>query len=249
MNELQIFKSEKFGEIQILIENGREYFPATEVAKILGYSNPQKAVRDHCKEKGCTNRSVLTKGGKQEKKFIDEGNLYRLITKSNLPQAEVFESWVFDEVLPSIRKTGMYATDELLNNPELAIKAFTRLKEEQEKRMQLEKQIEDQAPAVAFANSLSVSDDCILVREMAKLLKQKGINTGEDRLFKYFRANGYLISKKGSDWNLPTQKSMNLGLFVIKEGTRQSASEGVKITKTPKITGKGQQYFINKFLG
>lgn len=249
MNELQIFKSEKFGEIEILIENGKEYFPATEVAKILGYSNPQKAVRDHCKEKGCTNRSVLTKGGKQEKKFIDEGNLYRLITKSNLPQAEVFESWVFDEVLPSIRKTGMYATDELLNNPDLAIKAFTRLKEEQEKRMQLEKQIEDQAPAVAFANSLSVSDDCILVREMAKLLKQKGINTGEDRLFKYFRANGYLISKKGSDWNLPTQKSMNLGLFVIKEGTRQSASEGVKITKTPKITGKGQQYFINKFLG
>ena len=249
MNELQIFKSEKFGEIEILIENGKEYFPATEVAKILGYSNPQKAVRDHCKEKGCTNRSVLTKGGKQEKKFIDEGNLYRLITKSNLPQAEVFESWVFDEVLPSIRKTGMYATDELLNNPDLAIKAFTRLKEEQEKRMQLEKQIEDQAPAVAFANSLSVSDDCILVREMAKLLKQKGINTGEDRLFKYFRANGYLISKKSSDWNLPTQKSMNLGLFVIKEGTRQSASEGVKITKTPKITGKGQQYFINKFLG
>lgn len=250
MNELQIFKSEKFGEIEILVENGKEYFPATEVAKILGYSNPQKAIRDHCREDGCTIRSVIDRLGRtQEKKYINEGNLYRLITKSNLPQAEVFESWVFDEVLPSIRKTGMYATDELLNNPDLAIKAFTRLKEEQEKRMQLEKQIEDQAPAVAFANSLTVSDDCILVREMAKLLKQKGINTGEDRLFKYFRANGYLISKKGSDWNLPTQKSMNLGLFVIKEGTRQSASEGVKITKTPKITGKGQQYFINKFLG
>ena len=250
MNELQIFKSEKFGEIEILVENGKEYFPATEVAKILGYSNPQKAIRDHCREDGCTIRSVIDRLGRtQEKKYINEGNLYRLITKSNLPQAEVFESWVFDEVLPSIRKTGMYATDELLNNPDLAIKAFTRLKEEQEKRIQLEKQIEDQAPAVAFANSLSVSDDCILVREMAKLLKQKGINTGEDRLFKYFRANGYLISKKGSDWNLPTQKSMNLGLFVIKEGTRQSASEGVKITKTPKITGKGQQYFINKFLG
>ena len=250
MNELQIFKSEKFGEIEILIENGREYFPATEVAKILGYKDPNKAINTHCKKDGWVIRPVIDRLGRtQEKKFINEGNLYRLITKSNLPQAEVFESWVFDEVLPSIRKTGMYATDELLNNPELAIKAFTRLKEEQEKRMQLEKQIEDQAPAVAFANSLSVSDDCILVREMAKLLKQKGINTGEDRLFKYFRANGYLISKKGSDWNLPTQKSMNLGLFVIKEGTRQSASEGVKITKTPKITGKGQQYFINKFLG
>lgn len=250
MNELQIFKSEKFGEIEILIENGREYFPATEVAKILGYKDPKKAINTHCKKDGWVIRPVIDRLGRtQEKKFINEGNLYRLITKSNLPQAEVFESWVFDEVLPSIRKTGMYATDELLNNPDLAIKAFTRLKEEQEKRMQLEKQIEDQAPAVAFANSLSVSDDCILVREMAKLLKQKGINTGEDRLFKYFRANGYLISKKGSDWNLPTQKSMNLGLFVIKEGTRQSASEGVKITKTPKITGKGQQYFINKFLG
>ena len=250
MNELQIFKSEKVGEIEILIENGREYFPATEVAKILGYKDPNKAINTHCKKDGWVIRPVIDRLGRtQEKKFINEGNLYRLITKSNLPQAEVFESWVFDEVLPSIRKTGMYATDELLNNPDLAIKAFTRLKEEQEKRMQLEKQIEDQAPAVAFANSLSVSDDCILVREMAKLLKQKGINTGEDRLFKYFRANGYLISKKGSDWNLPTQKSMNLGLFVIKEGTRQSASEGVKITKTPKITGKGQQYFINKFLG
>ena len=250
MNELQIFKSEKFGEIEILIENGREYFPATEVAKILGYKDPKKAINTHCKKDGWVIRPVIDRLGRtQEKKFINEGNLYRLITKSNLPQAEVFESWVFDEVLPSIRKTGMYATDELLNNPDLAIKAFTRLKEEQEKRMQLEKQIEDQAPAVAFANSLCVSDDCILVREMAKLLKQKGINTGEDRLFKYFRANGYLISKKGSDWNLPTQKSMNLGLFVIKEGTRQSASEGVKITKTPKITGKGQQYFINKFLG
>lgn len=250
MNELQIFKSEKFGEIEILVENGKEYFPATEVAKILGYKDPNKAINTHCKKDGWVIRPVIDRLGRtQEKKFINEGNLYRLITKSNLPQAEVFESWVFDEVLPSIRKTGMYATDELLNNPDLAIKAFTRLKEEQEKRMQLEKQIEDQAPAVAFANSLSVSDDCILVREMAKLLKQKGINTGEERLFKYFRANGYLISKKGSDWNLPTQKSMNLGLFVIKEGTRQSASEGVKITKTPKITGKGQQYFINKFLG
>lgn len=140
MNELQIFKSEKFGEIEILIENGREYFPATEVAKILGYKDPNKAINTHCKKDGWVIRPVIDRLGRtQEKKFINEGNLYRLITKSNLPQAEVFESWVFDEVLPSIRKTGMYATDELLNNPDLAIKAFTRLKEEQEKRMQLER--------------------------------------------------------------------------------------------------------------
>ena len=142
----------------------------------------------------------------------------------------------------------MYITDELLNNPDLAIKAFTRLKEEQEKRMRLEKEIEEQAPAVAFANSLTVSKDCILVRELSKILKQNGIDVGETRLFEWLRQNGYLISKVGSDWNLPTQKSMNLGLFVIKEGTRMSTTEGSKITKTPKVTGKGQQYFLNKFL-
>ena len=129
MNELQIFKSEKFGEIEILVENGKEYFPATEVAKILGYSNPQKAIRDHCREDGCTIRSVIDRLGRtQEKKYINEGNLYRLITKSNLPQAEVFESWVFDEVLPSIRKTGMYITnnlwEEIMNNPSKLGEAF-----------------------------------------------------------------------------------------------------------------------------
>ena len=123
-----------------------------------------------------------------------------------------------------------------------------RQKEEQEKRMRLEKEIEEQAPAVAFANSLTVSKDCILVRELSKILKQNGIDVGETRLFEWLRQNGYLISKVGSDWNLPTQKSMNLGLFVIKEGTRMSTTEGSKITKTPKVTGKGQQYFLNKFL-
>lgn len=248
MNELQIFKSEKFGEVRVQVINEIPYFNLNDVCEILGLKNPRQ-VKSRLNPKGVILVDTLTSGGKQQMNFINESNLYKCIFQSDKPEAEEITEWVTGDVLPMIRKTGMYATDELLNNPDLAIKAFTRLKEEQDKRKQLEKQIEDQAPAVAFANSLSVSDDCILVREMAKLLKQKGVNTGEDRLFKYFRANGYLISKKGSDWNLPTQKSMNLGLFVIKEGTRQSASEGVKITKTPKITGKGQQYFINKFLG
>jgi toxin-antitoxin system, toxin component, bro family len=248
-NELTVFENEKFGKLEVLVENGKEYFPATETAKILGYKDPNKAINTHCKKDGWVIRPVIDRLGRtQEKKFINEGNLYRLIAKSNLPQAEVFESWVFDEVLPTIRKTGMYVTDELLNNPDLAIKAFTRLKEEQEKRMRLEKEIEEQAPAVAFANSLTVSKDCILVRELSKILKQNGIDVGETRLFEWLRQNGYLISKAGSDWNLPTQKSMNLGLFVIKEGTRMSTTEGSKITKTPKVTGKGQQYFLNKFL-
>ena len=151
-NELTVFENEKFGKLEVLVENGKEYFPATEIAKILGYSNPQKAIRDHCREDGCTIRSVGVVTGKKtdgtdaiqfvNKKYINEVNLYRLITKSNLPQAEIFETWVFDEVLPTIRKTGMYVTDELLNNPDLAIKAFTRLKEEQEKRMLFEIQVD-----------------------------------------------------------------------------------------------------------
>ena len=116
-NELTVFENEKFGKLEVLVENGKEYFPATEIAKILGYSNPQKAIRDHCREDGCTIRSVIDRLGRtQEKKFINEGNLYRLIAKSNLPQAEVFESWVFDEVLPTIRKTGMYMTDDVWNS-------------------------------------------------------------------------------------------------------------------------------------
>ena len=247
MNELQIFKSEKFGEVRVQVINEIPYFNLNDVCEILGLKNPRD-VKTRLNKKGVVISDTPTKSGIQQMNYIDESNFYKCIFRSNKPEAEEITEWVTGDVLPMIRKTGMYATDELLNNPDLAIKAFTRLKEEQDKRKQLEKQIEEQAPAVAFANSLSVSDDCILVREMAKLLKQKGVNTGEDRLFKYFRANGYLISKVGSDWNLPTQKSMNLGLFVIKEGTRMSTTEGSKITKTPKVTGKGQQYFLNKFL-
>ena len=249
MNELQIIEKTEFLGKEIIIYGTVEepLFKADDIAKWLEHSNVSKMLESVDKsEKRKIEIGTLTNS--YSAWFTTEDGLYELFMLSRKPQAKPFKKKV-KEMLKLVRKTGMYATDELLNNPDLAIKAFTRLKEEQEKRMQLEKQIEDQAPAVAFANSLSVSDDCFLVREMAKLLKQKGINTVVDRLFKYFRANGYLISKKGSDWNLPTQKSMFLGLFVIKEGTRQSASEGVKITKTPKITGKGQQYFINKFLG
>ncbi|KXB63340.1 phage antirepressor protein [Leptotrichia wadei] len=192
-------------------------------------------------------RKIFVSGQNREMWFLTEDGFYEVCMQSTKPNAKIFKKEV-KKILKTIRKTGMYVTDELLNNPDLAIKAFTRLKEEQEKRMRLEKEIEEQAPAVAFANSLTVSKDCILVRELSKILKQNGIDVGETRLFEWLRQNGYLISKVGSDWNLPTQKSMNLGLFVIKEGTRMSTTEGSKITKTPKVTGKGQQYFLNKFL-
>ncbi|EEX75292.1 phage antirepressor Ant [Leptotrichia hofstadii] len=246
-NELTVFENEKFGKVRVVTENEKPYFNLNDVCEILGLKNPRQ-VKSRLNPKGVILVDTLTSGGKQQMNFINESNLYKCIFQSDKPEAEAITEWVTGEVLPTIRKTGMYVTDELLNNPDLAIKAFTRLKEEQEKRMRLEKEIEEQAPAVAFANSLTVSKDCILVRELSKILKQNGIDVGETRLFEWLRQNGYLISKVGSDWNLPTQKSMNLGLFVIKEGTRMSTTEGSKITKTPKVTGKGQQYFLNKFL-
>ena len=130
MNQLQVFNHEMFGELQVLMENGEVYFPATDVASILGYTNPHKAIKDHCKEKGVTIRSVLTSGGEQQKKFITEGNLYRLITRSKLPEAEKFEVWVFDEILPTIRKTGGYVANE-----DMFINTYLPFADEQTKMM------------------------------------------------------------------------------------------------------------------
>ncbi|MDE5978207.1 MAG: phage antirepressor KilAC domain-containing protein, partial [Turicibacter sp.] len=221
-------------------------FVGSDIAKALGYSEPHKAVTRHTK--GGMKRTILTNGGNQEMLVIPEGDVYRLIVKSKLPQAEKFESWVFDEVLPTIRKHGMYARDEILDNPDLLIQVASELKKEREQRKQLEITVQEQAPKVLFADAVSTSDTTILVGELAKLIKQNGIDMGQNRLFAWLRDNGYLIKKKGADYNMPTQRSMELKLFEIKEGTRVHSDGHVSITKTPKVTGKGQVYFINKFI-
>lgn len=256
-NKLEIFKNEEFGELTILEENGKQYIEATGVAKALGYSNPQKAIRDHCKEEGITIRSVGVQTGYKkdgttamqnvDKKFINEGNLYRLITHSKLPSAEKFESWVFDEILPSIRKHGMFATNELLDNPDFAIKVLEQLKQEREEKRLLKTQIEEQKPKVIFAESVSASSTSILVGELAKLIKQNGHEIGQNRLFQWLRDNNFLISRKGTDYNMPTQRSMEMGLFEIKETSITHGDGHISVNKTPKVTGKGQVYFINKF--
>ena len=165
-----------------------------------------------------------------------------------MESAKRFKHWVTSEVLPSIRKHGVYAVDELLANPEMAIKAFTALKEEREKNKVLEADNQRMKPKEIFADAVSTSHTSILIGDLAKLLKQNGIETGQKRLFDWLRENGYLIKRKGSDWNMPTQKSMDLGLIEIKESTVNNPDGSVRINKTPKVTGKGQQYFINKFL-
>ncbi|PFY57598.1 phage antirepressor [Bacillus pseudomycoides] len=255
MNQLQKFSHNMFGNLEILIKEGKEYFPATDVAKSLGYSDPHKAVKQHTKEDGWVICPVVLEGKNQtvDKKFINEPNLYRLIVKSKLPQAEQFEKWVFEEVLPSIRKHGAYMTDQALEqavtNPDFMIGLLTNLKEEQAKRLEAERKILQQQPLVTFAEAVQVSTNLISIKQLANLMKQKGIDTGQNRLFEWLRENGYLCKKRGSLYNTPTQYSMDLKLFESQEFVRTN-SEGEFVTSfTTKVTGKGQLYFINKFLG
>jgi anti-repressor protein len=249
MNELKIFNNQEFGEIRTIEEAGKILFCGSDVAKALGYVIPSKAVNTHCK--GVSKMEVPTSGGIQQMLFITEGDMYRLITNSKLSSAEKFEKWVFDEVLPSIRKHGAYMTpekiEEALLNPDTIIRLATDLKAEREKRLQAEKQIESNKPMVLFAESVQTSKTSILVGELAKLLNQNGADIGQNRLFEWLRNNGYLIRRKGTDYNMPTQYSMDLGLFEIKETSITHADGHISVNKTPKVTGKGQIYFVNKF--
>ena len=258
MNELQIFNNPEFGQVRTITESDRVLFCASDIAKALGYARPADAVNQHCPH--TVKHSIGVKTGHKSDgtnatqiidiNFIPEGDVYRLIIRSKLPSAEKFERWVFDEVLPSIREHGMYATsstiETMLSDPDMAIRLFTELKTEREKRMEREKKIEADKPKVVFADAVAVSHTTILVRELAKIITQNGYNIGEKRLFAYLRAKGYLVKRKGADYNSPTQKSMDLGLFWMKE-TTITHSNYTEIKKTPRITGKGQIYFINHF--
>lgn len=253
MNQIQIFNNPEFGEIRTIEENEQVLFCGSDIAKALGYTNPRKAVNDHCREDGVTNRSLTDSlGREQQAKFIDEGNLYRLIAHSKLPAAEKFERWVFDEVLPTIRKHGAYMTPEqienVLTNPDTIIQLAQNLKAEQEKRRQLECKVEEDKPKVLFADAVATSKTSILIGELAKILKQNGVDMGQNRLFHWMRQNGYLIRRQGTDYNMPTQKSMEMKLFEIKETSITHADGHVSVSKTPKITGRGQQFFIKLFL-
>lgn len=250
MTAIQIFSNPQFGEIRTAIgENGEPMFCLTDVAKALGYSRPADAVSTHCK--GVSILPTPTNGGVQQVKFGKEGDVYRLVMKSKLPEAGMFQDWVCDEVLPTIRKHSVYATpqtiDNLLADPDNAIKVFQTLKEERQLRQIAEAKIKEDAPLVGFANALLTAKTSCLIGELAKIISQNGYPIGQNRLFEWLRDNGYL-GKHGERRNIPNQQYVEMGLFEIKKGVR-SGNDGVLYeTKTPKITVKGQQYFINKFL-
>ena len=249
MNDLQIFKSDQFGEIRTVEADGKVLFCGADIANALGYTNARKALSDHCK--GVTKRDTPTNGGIQSLSFIPEGDVYRLITHSKLPAAQQFESWVFDEVIPSIRRNGAYMTDstleQALTSPDFLIQLATKLKEEKAKRAELEAKVEQDKPKVLFAQAVETAHNSILIGDLAKILKQNGVQTGQKRLFEQLRQEGYLI-KGGSSHNMPTQRAMEMGLFEVKESTVNNPDGSVRINRTTKVTGKGQTYFINKFL-
>ena len=245
MNEIFDFHGQ---DVRTVIINNEPYFVGKDVAEILGYTNSRQALKNHVDEDDKGVSKCDTPGGKQDLVIINESGLYSLILSSKLPQAKEFKHWVTSEVLPTIRKHGMFATDELLDNPDFAIATLQKLKEEREAKKLLEATIEEQKPKVIFANAVSASHTSILVGEFAKLMRQNGVNMGQNRMFVWLRENGYLINRKGSDKNMPTQKSMELGLFEIKETTINHSDGHISISKTPKITGKGQLYFTEKIL-
>lgn len=236
-------------DIRLVSDNETVLFVASDVAKTLGYKEPHKAVTRHCK--GGMKRPVLTSGGLQEMLVIREPDVYRLVTNSKLPAAEKFEMWVMEEVLPSIRKHGGYLTpekvEEALLNPDTLIRLATDLKEERQKRMDAERVVEAQKPKVLFADAVSTSETSILIGQLAKLITQNGHAIGQNRLFHWMRQNNYL-GRSGQHYNEPTQYAMERGWFEVKERTVNNPDGSVRITRTTKVTGKGQVYFINKFL-
>lgn len=246
MNELQIFNNAIFGNVRVLLQGDEPWFVAKDVADTLGYQNGSRDVNRHTDEEDRTKTMLFDGNQNKETILINESGLYSLVLSSKLPNAKQFKRWVTSEVLPSLRKYGTYSMDIPRTLPD-ALKAYANEIDEHNKTKAL---LEAQKPKVLFANAVSASETSILIGELAKILKQNGVeNMGQNRLFEKLRNDGFLIARKGTDYNMPTQRAMEMGLFKIKETAINHSDGHISISKTPKVTGKGQQYFINRFIG
>lgn len=259
MNNLQVFNNDEFGKIRAVEIDGKFRAVGIDAAKALGYARPRKAVMDHCKD--VLSWDVIDALGRaQETRLISEGDIYRLIIKAAdqnrspdvKAKAARFEKWVFEEVLPSIRAHGAYFTDstaeKLLNDPDVLITMLNTIKEERSEKERLQAKVESDKSKVIFADAVSVSQWAISVADLAKILKGNGVDIGQKRLFQRLREEGFLIKREGSDRNSPTQRAMQLGLFRIKETAITRSDGRITISKTAKVTGRGQCYFIDYFL-
>uniref|UniRef100_UPI00069FC91C phage antirepressor n=1 Tax=Staphylococcus aureus TaxID=1280 RepID=UPI00069FC91C len=245
MQELQTFNFEEL-PVRTLEVDGEPYFIGKDVADILGYANGRDALSKHVDAEDKLTSQIATAGQNRNVTIINESGLYSLIFSSKLENAKRFKRWVTSDVLPAIRKHGIYATDNVieqtLKDPDYIITVLTEYKKEKEQNLLLQQQVEVNKPKVLFADSVAGSDNSILVGELAKILKQNGVDIGQNRLFKWLRNNGYLIKKSGESYNLPTQKSMDLKILDIKKRIINNPDGSSKVSRTPKVTGKGQQY-------
>ena len=249
MSNIQIFNYNSV-EVRTIQNDGEPWFVLKDVCNVLHIGNSRDVVaRLDQDEKGVG--QIDTLGGKQEMTIINESGLYNVILRSDKPEAKPFRKWVTSVVLPTIRRHGMYATpdtvEKMLADPDTTIKLLETIKQERAARLALEAQAEADKPKVLFADAVSASHSSILVGDLAKLLRQNGVEIGQNRLFSFLREKGYLCSQ-GERYNLPTQRSMDRGWFQVKETTINQPNGSVRITRTVKVTGKGQQYFINLFL-
>ena len=253
MNNIQIFQNEQFGKVRIAMNESNEpLFCLADVCNVLGLR--QGDVRQRLSDGVVSTQPIIDSlGREQQANFVNEDGLYDAILDSRKPEAKQFRKWVTSEVLPSIRKHGAYMTQETLEkaltSPDFLIQLATNLKEEQQKRIEAEKkaevaekQIEQDAPKVLFANAVATSQRSCLVAELAKILQQNGVNIGQNRLFAWMRENGYLCSK-GQYYNQPTQKAMDLGLFELKQTTINKPDGSILVSTTTKVTGKGAGLF------
>ena len=258
MNDLQVFQNERFGEVRTVIREGQPWFVAADVCRVLELD--PTATRRLDEDEKDTLRVTQGTSGNPNVTIVNEPGLYVLVLGSRKPEAKEFRRWITHEVIPAIRKHGAYLTDEatdaLFAEPDtfaaLAVKwrdeRKARLEAEAQARQHLEK-IQQDAPKVLFASSVEASSTCILIGALAKILRQNGVEVGQNRLFERMRKDGYLISRPGSDWNMPSQRSMEAGFMRIKESTVTHADGHISVNKTHVVTGKGQVFFINKYRG
>lgn len=260
MEAIKIFENDRFGEVRVAGTSENPLFCLVDVCRVLEIKNPRDC-KSRLKPEGVvltdgvsktTNQYGITTEQEVTLTFINEQNLYKVIMRSDKPQAEPFQDWVCGEVLPSIRKHGAYMTNDTLEkalaSPDFLIQLATNLKEEQQKRIETERKVTEAAPAVAFTKAVQSANSSCLIGELAKLIAQNGYSIGEKRLFAWMRDNGYL-GKQGERYNIPNQQYVEQGLFELKKGVRSGSNGVLHTTITPKVTGKGQVYFVNKFLG
>lgn len=250
MSNIRIFNYNSV-EVRTIQKDGEPWFVLRDVCNVLGLGTPARVAERLDTDEVSQTHITDSMGRQQEMTIINESGLYNVILRSDKPEAKPFRKWVTSEVLPTIRRHGMYATpdtvEKMLADPDTTIKLLETIKQERAARMALEAKAESDKPKVLFADAVSASHSSILVGDLAKLLRQNGVEIGQNRLFRFLREKGYLCSH-GERYNLPTQRSMDRGWFQVKETTINQPDGSIRITRTVKVTGKGQQYFINLFL-